>query len=227
MRTGRNLFTWIFTFIFIFCGLIVYSQGNECTVRMESISGQYSGKCKKGLAHGKGIAEGIDRYEGGFREGLPHGSGIYTWANGDYYDGEWKYGLKEGEGRLVMGDSIIAGFWKEDRYIGMKRIESYKINRSMYVTRYSFKKINSTSNEVKVKLVRGGIENEGVENFMIAYSSGTQYQSGNFTGIQNPTFPLDVKITFTAWNMFHSAKSEVIFDFTINQPGNWDVVISY
>ena len=97
----------------------------------------------------------------------------------------------------------------------------------MSVTRYSFKKINSTNNEVKVKLIRGGIENSGVENFMIAHSSGSQYSSGGFTGIQNPAFPLDVKVTFSAWNMFRTAKSEVIFDFTINQPGNWDVMISY
>ena len=227
MTAGKSVLKWIMTGIFLFSGLIIYSQGTGCTVKMESISGQYTGKCKKGLAHGKGSAEGVDRYTGEFRKGLPYGSGTYTWANDDYYTGEWRYGLKEGEGKLVSGDSILSGLWKEDKYIGKKLMATYTINRSMYVTRYSFKKINSAINDVKVKLIRGGIENAGVENLMIAYSSGSQYSSGGFTGIQNPVFPIDIRVTFTAWNMFRTAKSEVIFDFTINQPGNWDVVISY
>lgn len=97
----------------------------------------------------------------------------------------------------------------------------------MSVVRHSIRKTNSPVNEIKVKLVRGGVENAGVENFMIAHSSGSQYQYGTYTGIQNPVFPIDIKVTFTAWNMFRTAKSDVIFDFTINQPGNWEVVINY
>ena len=227
MKKYKNVVKLILSGFIFFAGTVLFAQGTGCKVRMESISGSYSGKCKKGLAHGNGSAEGIDRYEGGFRKGLPHGPGTYTWANGDNYTGEWKYGLKEGEGKLVSGDSIVEGIWKDDIYLGKKLIAPYGINRSMSVTRFSFKKTNSTYNEVIVKLIRGGIENSGVENFMIAYSSGTQYKAGNHTGIQNPAFPLDVKVTFTAWNMFRSAKSEVIFDFTINQPGRWEVMISY
>ncbi len=227
MKNDLTILKLILSLVIFFAGIVIYSQGTVCTVKMESISGTYAGTCKKGFAHGKGSSEGIDRYTGDFRKGLPHGSGTYTWANGDYYTGRWKYGLKDGEGKLVSGDSIVEGIWKEDSYMGKKVMAPYKINRSMYVTRSSFKKSNSTNNEVIVKLIRGGIDNSGVENFMIAYSSGTQYKAGNHTGIQNPSFPLDVKVTFTAWNMFRTARSEVIFDFTINQPGRWDVMISY
>ncbi|HOF20292.1 MAG TPA: hypothetical protein PLO24_03495 [Bacteroidales bacterium] len=220
--------TLIVTGFFSLAGLSGYSQQTECAVKMESISGEYSGKCKKGLAHGQGIASGTDRYEGEFRNGLPHGTGKYTWANGDYYRGGWKKGLKEGEGRLVKADSsVVEGIWKQDSYVGKKLIAAYKINKSMSVTRYSFRKTNSTANDVKVKLIRGGIENSGVDNLIIAHTSGSQYRSGSHTGIQNPLFPLDIKVTFTAWNMFRTAKSDVIFDFTINQPGSWEVVINY
>lgn len=227
MNNDKNIPKLILSVVLFFAGMVIYPQGTGCTIKMESISGSYSGKCRKGLAHGKGTAEGIDRYTGQFRKGLPHGTGTYTWANGDYYTGEWKYGLKDGKGTLVSGDSIVGGIWKEDSYLGKELIAPYKINRSMYVTRSSFQKSNSAANEVIVKLIRGGIENSGVENFMIAYSSGTQYKTGHHTGIQNPAFPLDVKVTFSAWNMFRTARSEVVFDFTINQPGHWDVVISY
>ena len=204
-----------------------YSQLAGCRVKMESISGKYTGECRKGLAHGKGSAEGTDSYTGGFRKGLPDGSGKYTWEGGDYYDGEWRNGLKHGEGKLVSGDSVLTGIWKDDVYMGKKLIAAYKVNKTLSVARYSVRKINTPVNEVKIKLIRGGIENSGIENLMIAYSSGFEYKSGGYTGIQNPSFPLDIKVTFSAWNIFRSAKSDVIFDLTINQPGNWDVVINY
>jgi len=35
-----------------------------------------------------------NRYEGDFKAGKPHGKGIYTWANGEVYEGEWACGLK-------------------------------------------------------------------------------------------------------------------------------------
>jgi len=37
-----------------------------------------------------------NKYEGEFYNGKPHGKGIYTWANGEVYEGEWMVGLKEG-----------------------------------------------------------------------------------------------------------------------------------
>ena len=31
-------------------------------------------------------------------KGKPYGKGIYTWSNGEIYDGEWANGLKHGSG---------------------------------------------------------------------------------------------------------------------------------
>ena len=36
-----------------------------------------------------------------------HGHGIYTWSNGDVYDGEWKDNLMDGEGSLRLADGTI------------------------------------------------------------------------------------------------------------------------
>ena len=72
----------------------VVSQENEskvnCKVLVDALSDKYEGRCKKGLAHGKGIATGIDTCEGKFKNGFPHGQGVYTWKNSDVYDGNWK-----------------------------------------------------------------------------------------------------------------------------------------
>jgi hypothetical protein len=34
------------------------------------------------------LADG-SKYEGDYKEGLKHGQGIYTWKDGSKYDGEW------------------------------------------------------------------------------------------------------------------------------------------
>lgn len=90
--------------IMFFLAIGLRAQQNDCKVLLESISGTYEGKCKNGLAHGKGIAQGTDRYEGTFVKGLPSGRGVYKWADGSFYDGEWKDGKKEGKGKLVKKD---------------------------------------------------------------------------------------------------------------------------
>jgi len=227
MRNSRILVTGTFACVLLVSGINIYPQSSGCKVIPPSIDGKYYGDCKNGLAHGKGVAQGVDLYTGQFREGLPHGKGIYTWANGTYYEGEWKYGLKEGKGKIVCKDSVVTGYWKRDKYIGEKPSQPYSIIRSMCVVRYSIKKISSSDDEIRIRLTRGGVENAGVEDFSIAFTSGEEFHSGNIIGLQNPEFPLDIKITFSAWNVSHAAKSEVVFEFTINEPGTWDVAISY
>jgi hypothetical protein len=80
----------IILILVLIIGSNVFAQQSDCKVTIADISGSYSGGCKKGLAHGKGIAQGKDRFEGQFIKGMPEGKGIYTWANGTYYDGQWK-----------------------------------------------------------------------------------------------------------------------------------------
>ena len=63
-------------------GYTVIAQEN-CLVLKPEISGKYTGKCKNGLANGKGKSVGQDTYIGQFSKGWPQGSGTYTWANGD------------------------------------------------------------------------------------------------------------------------------------------------
>jgi hypothetical protein len=207
----------------------VYSQQNECKVTASAISASYSGQCKNGLAHGKGVAQGIDHYEGRFSKGMPNGKGIYTWADGTIYEGEWRNGIREGKGKMIYKDSIVTGYWKDDKYLGEKLIPPYKIIRSLNVTKSSIVKSKSQSNDIRIKLVRGALENLDVVegSFTLGYSSGSEYQSVNYYGIQNAVFPLDVKVHFSAYNNLHTQTHDVTLEFTINEPGTWDVTISY
>jgi hypothetical protein len=215
----------LFLFLILSIGCNVFAQTTECIVNKSSISGTYTGDCKKGLAHGKGVAQGIDRYEGQFIKGLPNGTGTYRWASGIYYEGEWKDGLREGEGKMVYPDSVVTGFWKEDKYLGKKVIAPYKIVTSMSVSRSTIMKAQDKNSAVKIRIKQGGLDNIAIENFTMAYDSGNEYRSGNYYGLENVRFPLSVKVKYRSWNQLMTTQYNVIFEFIINEPGSWDVVI--
>jgi hypothetical protein len=216
---------FLFLLVFIY-GYSVFAQQSNCKVATAAISESYSGDCKKGLAHGKGIARGIDMYEGQFSKGMPDGKGTYKWADGTFYEGQWKKGMREGTGKMTYRDSIVTGYWKEDKYIGEKFIPPYIISYSTSVSRSSIIKSAGTINGVRIRILQGGGDNTAIQDFSLVYTSGDEYRTGNVYGIQNTLFPLDVKVRYSTWNQFRTSKFNVLFEFTINDPGTWDVVIS-
>jgi hypothetical protein len=207
-------------------GNTVYAQKGGCKVIKSEISGTYEGGCKNGLAHGKGIAQGIDSYEGQFKKGEPDGKGSYKWADGKLYDGQWKNGLREGEGKMIYKDSVVNGIWKEDKYIGKKLIPPYKIITSISVSRSTIVKSSDNNNRVKIRIMQGGADNFSIEDYSLAYDSGSELKEGNYYCIENVRFPLSVKVKYRTWNKLMTAQYNVTFEFVINQSGGWDVVIN-
>lgn len=223
--------TGIGIMVMLFCGYVAHSQQSDCKVLIPALSGNYSGKCKNGLANGNGIAHGIDKYEGQFNKGLPHGNGIYTWTNGSYYDGKWVEGQKDGQGKMVyintsVGDSVVEGYWKNDKYIGNVFVPPYKVTRTVNIDHYSFVKNNDSGFNVVFKFLLKGQVNSDIESLSITNDSGSEYQSGNSIGIQSPKFPLNVKIRYRTWNQIHGAQSDANIEFIINDPGMWSVTIN-
>jgi hypothetical protein len=212
--------------MFLIMGGYVSGQTSECKVLMPQISGKYSGDCKKGLANGVGEAQGVDIYRGHFSKGLPNGKGVYTWADGSFYDGDWKYGLKNGDGRLVKKDSVITGIWKDDRYQGKKPEPSFKIISSRNVTRYVFTKSVESDSGVRIKVLLGGRDNSEIEDFSLAYSNGSEYKNVGVYGVQNCSVPYDVTVRYRTWNQLHSVQYDVLFEFTITSPGTWNLTIN-
>lgn len=128
-----------FTLLFLvsFSASFVFAQ--DCAVELASLKGSYTGECKKGKAHGKGVAKGTDTYEGTFKAGLPDGEGIYTWSNGDRYNGQFIAGKKEGKGTMLYKranttDSLVEGYWAKDKYSGKEAAPWRMIFKSKLVT---------------------------------------------------------------------------------------------
>jgi hypothetical protein len=215
----------VYFFIFIAAWNTAIAQNTDCKVLLPQIAGQYQGDCKNGLAHGKGTAQGTDRYEGQFSKGIPEGKGTYTYASGSVYIGSWEKGMKEGKGKMVYRDSVVVGYWHKDKYVGNEKPVPYKIISSLSVGRYTIVKSNESANRIRLRLKQGGNDNLSVEGFSMAYDSGSEYSSGNYYGIENVKFPLNLKIKYTTANQLLTSRFQVIFELELREPGTWDITI--
>lgn len=229
MKTDRKRIFAFIAILLMCSGALVMSQ-DDCKVLVKNLEGSYAGDCKKGLAHGEGHAKGTDSYDGDFSKGLPHGDGKYTWADGSIYEGEWRKGLRHGEGSYTYNyegrDSVQAGIWKNDSYMGEIVLPAYKITRSTGVARSSISKSSDTGSGVRVNLLMAGRANTDIEGFSMVCGSGSQFISGNTYGLQDAAVPYTVSIRYRTWNQMHSTQRDVVFEFTINEPGTFDVTIS-
>lgn len=214
-------------FILGFLVIHAYTQ-DECKVLKPELIGTYNGKCKNGLANGKGKAIGKDVYQGTFKGGLPDGKGTYTWANGDSYTGEWANGYRDGEGTFkctVDGEETsLTGIWKEDVYIRPIPKKPVVIDK-LGVDRYTIRKVPGNKNRVLLSFYQNGVPNFVLDNFRISSSSGAETKLGNAQGFDYINFPVRIKVNYNTWNKLRTAKIYVIFECEIFEPGDWEVDI--
>lgn len=203
---------------------------NECKVLMRSISDTYEGKCKNGLAHGKGTAMGLDSYVGKFKDGLPHGKGKYTWSNGDYYNGVWKFGKRHGKG--IMYDNALEkkvfGQWEDDNFIKEIEQRPYKIIKTLNGVNISIQeKKGGELGTVDIYFSRDGNTVRYFDDLDIISSSGSVNLSNYYCAVENSSYPVDIKINFTAANRLNVGSIMYEVEFRILKEGSWKVVVRY
>ena len=208
---------------------------DQCKVLMESIAGTYEGDCKKGLAHGYGKAVGLDTYEGGFKKGLPHGKGIYSWRNGDVYNGEWSKGKMDGKGELLKfrekeDDLMISGYWLEGEYVGISRYPYKVISKSLTVYQVRFNRINADEKTIEFNFTRRG-KPIRVSGFSLDGSFGTiESQSDYSVKMRVHEYPFTGGIQFDVPGPIQTISSpggviQGSLEFEISQKGHWVVTI--
>jgi len=221
----RTKLTVILAILFVMCIRLSYSQ-DTCKVLKPEIAAKYTGKCKKGLAHGRGIAEGKEKYEGRFKNGLPDGEGKYTYSNGVVYEGGWEKGNRNGKGKLYFNingvDSIRYGYWKDDKFIKKIVPNPYTVLRSSNLIRYSVDRVGE-GDRVLFSFKQSGIQNNGVYGLNIFSTSGTTFSIGQKPGYEKITFPVTFKITYNSQNKLKTAFMLVEFEVVIKEPGEWEV----
>ena len=209
--------------VVIYLGLssIAIAQ-SDCEVKIKELEGIYEGECKKGLAHGTGTAEGIDKYQGEFKKGLPHGKGVYTWSNGMMYDGEFRNGEKDGEGKMTIAainekDSVLTGFWNKDIYVGQYK-DPYKIHdKSPLVTGTRVTKAEGSESIIYININLKG-KTESNPNFVLQEQVGS-YSSiqsfGRVTKVYVVRFPFRFTLTYL----------DETADIEIFNEGTWNITI--
>lgn len=216
-------------FIFSIFTIQVFSQQN-CKVLQTDINTEYQGECSKGLAHGKGIAQGINTYNGDFKKGLPHGKGLMKYSDGSTYSGEWKNGLRNGEGKYIKPingkDSIADGIWKKDIYIGKKKVKEYDVIKKIAVQRYIIRKVSDDINQVTIQVKNSGMSVPIPRN-IVGSNGNLIFNQGKaiFENIASYPFTCDMKYEMPS--KLGTASYNVEFSFKILVKGNWLVELSH
>jgi len=82
----------------------------------------YTGEFQNNTFNGIGcyVWPSKDRYEGPYKDGKRHGHhGVYTWFNGQEYDGDWEYDKRSGHGIMHYANgNVYDGAWKEGEETG-------------------------------------------------------------------------------------------------------------
>ena len=155
---GRK-FTLLLVVGSFFATPFLHAQSSDsCKVLMKELSDVYTGKCKDGLAHGKGKAEGVDSYVGMFANGVPDGKGVYTYQNGNTYSGYWSKGVKHGKGKFTFdlaGKAIVQkGYWKNGDFFGNTNPdELYRITNQSGIESCTITKKESEEVQIRISFV--------------------------------------------------------------------------
>jgi len=220
----------ILSLALFFSGLLLNAQ--DCEVKVAELAESYEGKCKKGLAHGKGFAKGKDTYEGKFKKGLPHGEGVYTYDNGNVYVGQFENGMKAGEGKMTFSSGSVPaldGFWIDDEYAGKDKKVWKVIDRSTSIKNLRFRRVGNKVNQVTFKFTNQGkpvkSSNVSFECPNAVFLNGTDFET-EFTISE---FPIKGNVIFRAAGLktangssdFVSGQAE----FEITFKGDWEVTI--
>jgi hypothetical protein len=238
-------------FILFLCALsLILSHSvksqNDCKVLLKEIAKSYEGPCKKGLAHGKGVAKGVDHYEGSFKKGLPHGYGTYKYANGDIYTGEWSKGKRNGLGKFTSADKklVSEGIWKDGIFHKSRTIPKYRIIMKQNIQTISISRKSSTVDKIELRFYRDGKEMADMSRLTIVGSTGIKEQISNYFLFTGQNYPFDCNLNFKAKGRLSTTRvsgdanspttktqtnSEVEcrVEFSIFEPGHWVVTIKY
>lgn len=202
----------------------------SCKVLLESISGSYDGGCKDGLAHGRGFAEGKDKYKGRFRLGVPDGSGIYYFSNGDYYHGAFKNGKKHGKGEFysAINNKTIKGIWKDDSLNLEISDPPYEILQNYNVNGINvMQKAGGVENSIELVFSRDGQISYNMPSLNFVASTGYIVRNAYYSGIEKVSFPTEIQVTFSAPNRFNTIYIRYEAKIRINKPGAWKIVMRY
>jgi len=205
-------------------------QTIEGPVLKKELVGKYEGRLKRGLAHGKGTATGINTYTGEFKSGLPDGEGVYTDRVGNVYKGSFRFGKKEGKGVFIpvqsSNEKPITGYWENDEYIGPEKLELYVISNK---TGSCNPRVYAAGVGKKIEICAISPVNSsylGINIFMIGDAIERPHErfSGHYC-FDDCSFPIEFDMKYQSPNKLGTARIDNTVRIKINKPGNWYITL--
>ncbi len=152
------------------------------------------------------------------------------YANGGKYEGQWKNGFRQGEGKYSIQldgkETIDDGIWEKGKYIGKKKVQGYKIIRKQSVSRYTIRKMGDNFNRVTIKVINDGQAVKNLQNVTGSMGNKVDYQG--YTVFENISiFPFTCEMRYTVPNKLGTYDVRVEFFFQIIEPGDWMVEIKH
>ena len=180
----------------------------ECKVLGEDLKGEYYGKCKKGLANGKGVfkyADGEKIFEGKFKKGKMNGKGLI-------------YVFNKGKKEIVK-----EGVWKNNKFVGKKKPVAYSVSRTENLDRYTVRKV-AEGTKISLNFYQNGSRNS-VSNLAVFTNNGNAVPGSYINEYENILFPFKCEVTYTTLSKFKTTTYQVRFEIEINEPGEWDITL--
>lgn len=204
----------------------------DCEVKIPEIAENYEGKCKKGLAHGEGIASGVDTYEGSFKKGLPHGEGVYTFANGNVYSGSFEKGQKVGKGMMKFSSGDLPdldGYWIDDEYAGKDKKVYKVIDQSTSIRNMKFRRVGKTPNQITYKFTFQGKPIK-VKDLVFDCPNAIMVNENEFQSVFSVSdFPISGNVRFQAASVKDvDGSPEYIYgqaEFQLSFKGDWEIQV--
>ncbi|HBH49391.1 MAG TPA: hypothetical protein DDX98_12160 [Bacteroidales bacterium] len=218
--------------------LIVLAQ--DCKVLNEELNNEYTGECKKGVAHGEGTAKGNElTYEGEFKKGLVHGEGTLI-REDQTYKGEFDDGMVMGYGSLYIGDSLIKeGYFKgqllDYYFMGENKsdLAGYRILQDDNLDQAQVR-ISKSDNKTKLVTIRlSDPKNRSISNINVDERNNGQIANSTFTNsrsvieINAIDFPFVMTLRYNVSNQSGNFNLPAILKIEIFEPGDWLISITH
>ena len=213
---------------------------NNCQVLLSGLLDKYEGECKKGLAHGKGVAYGNGfLYQGLFKKGYPHGKGKIKFEGKQTFIGEFSNGLVKGYGKLYIGDSIVnEGYWKgpinKYKFMGVEKadLDGYAILVKNNLNEASLKFSKSDNNSKTVAVRLSDTKNQSIRGVSIEERTSGQVTNSTFTAsrvyleLNNLKFPFTCTLRYSI-SQSGNLRIPAILRFIIKEEGDWTIRVTH
>lgn len=207
----------------------MYAQ-KDCTVVPKKLIGEYTGDCKKGKAHGQGVAKGEDTYKGEFKKGLPHGKGEYYFGDSAVFIGTFRKGERDGFGKFISltSNDTLSGIWSAGNFLRKQLHEvMFEVGKTQNVGSHSVQRVGDGA-DITVDFVIKATAAGEATGFMVDLSSGRHTRPrANRLLIEDIVFPLDVYITYKTPSVMATSQNDCIFSVKIYEPGKYTIRLSH